>query len=348
MRAIDILMIAIVLLAILLLISNHYHTYGDFSLSTSSISKTDSKSIIINQKEMLALERANQRLKNENVTISRKTLVDDNRIISSLTDLIKSKDFQIEELLNQLEELKSLQSQKEELILLNISNSIESASSSVNTNPDSSLPSKKYSLDVEDVELQKHCEAKFGVSLIDNWQACKEIWCGASSNSNTNSKTSENTSNKDNLNSGAKTQSELRCYPYHQLHKQNDGRGPDMFCEATNFMIDFSKVHGKASGSKPHLGAQYHSFDMGSLQGNCHITNKYRSELFMPHHALQMRSFQANTSLSADLEVVDHPVYLLARDEDCENTFHHTADLVCKFMNFHLLLCYLIMSYHII
>ena len=29
---------------------------------------------------------------------------------------------------------------------------------------------------------------------------------------------------------------------YAQAHKQLDGRGEDMFCEARNFFVDFSKV----------------------------------------------------------------------------------------------------------
>jgi hypothetical protein len=33
-------------------------------------------------------------------------------------------------------------------------------------------------------------------------------------------------------------------------------------------------------------------------------------------------------------EIVNQPTYLLARDEDCENTFHHTADLVYSFILF--------------
>ena len=345
MRAIDFLLIGIVSLAILLLASNHYYTYGDFSLSLiNSESNIDYiRSTIKNQKEILALERANQRLKSNNVSISKKTLVDDNRIISSLTDLIKSKDSQIEELLDQIEELRSLQLQQQ-TFLLNISSSQElgakgeevSSNNIKNENNNNlQLPKKdSYSLDVEDGELQKHCEAKFGTSLIDNWRASQQVWCSSSSVGNGISETDKNTDHINEMGSHSnsspksQTQSELRCYPYHQLHKQRDGRGPDMFCEATNFVIDFSKVHGLASGSKPHLGAQYHSFDIGSLQGNCRKTDHYRSELFMPHHAQQMSSFQADSSLPVDAQVVDHPVYLLARDEDCENTFHHTADLV--------------------
>lgn len=45
-----------------------------------------------------------------------------------------------------------------------------------------------------------------------------------------------------------------------------------------------------------------------------------------------MRSFVVETSATPDM-VIDTPTYLLARDEDCENSFHSTADFVslyCK------------------
>ena len=47
----------------------------------------------------------------------------------------------------------------------------------------------------------------------------------------------------------------------------------------------------------------------------------------MPHHSLQMSSFIETIKLDYD-EIVDVPTYLLARDEDCENSFHSTADFV--------------------
>ena len=43
-----------------------------------------------------------------------------------------------------------------------------------------------------------------------------------------------------------------------------------------------------------------------------------------------MRSFQEKTPFPAGYETVSHPTYLLARDEDCENAFHSTADFVRK------------------
>jgi hypothetical protein len=41
-----------------------------------------------------------------------------------------------------------------------------------------------------------------------------------------------------------------------------------------------------------------------------------------------MRSFQSSTSFPTGYEEVKTPTYLLARDEDCENAFHSTADFV--------------------
>lgn len=49
-----------------------------------------------------------------------------------------------------------------------------------------------------------------------------------------------------------------------------------------------------------------------------------------------MHSFQEKTAFPAGYETVSHPTYLLARDEDCENAFHSTADFVrtCFSMHF--------------
>ena len=67
-------------------------------------------------------------------------------------------------------------------------------------------------------DMETDCENRYGVTLIEQWSKAEEIWCSDGANS------------------------VLKCYPYHQKHKQLDGRGPDLFCEATNFVIDFSKV----------------------------------------------------------------------------------------------------------
>jgi hypothetical protein len=68
------------------------------------------------------------------------------------------------------------------------------------------------------------CETKYGMELASIWKKNEEIWCTDDDSKDEESK------------------SQLKCYPYHQAHKKLDGRGPDLICEATNFMIDFSKV----------------------------------------------------------------------------------------------------------
>ena len=67
-------------------------------------------------------------------------------------------------------------------------------------------------------DMENECENRYGLNLIDLWSRNEQIWCSDGKGS------------------------ELKCYPYHQKHKKLDGRGPDMFCEATNFVMDFSKV----------------------------------------------------------------------------------------------------------
>jgi hypothetical protein len=66
------------------------------------------------------------------------------------------------------------------------------------------------------------CESKYGMELASIWKRNREVWCEDNSNSD--------------------LRSELICYPYHQAHKKLDGRAPDLICEATNFVVDFTKV----------------------------------------------------------------------------------------------------------
>lgn len=71
--------------------------------------------------------------------------------------------------------------------------------------------------------MEDHCEQRYGLELADEWRKREEIWCTGPSDD-------------------VAMKSELKCYPYHQAHKKLDGRGSDLFCEATNFVMDFSKV----------------------------------------------------------------------------------------------------------
>jgi hypothetical protein len=136
---------------------------------------------------------------------------------------------------------------------------------------------------------EKECEFKYGMDLVDSWRKNREVWCSG-----------DHIDNHDRA-------SELVCYPYHQDHKKLDGRGPDLFCEATNFLVDFSKVlilscqldessqcySLQVKGDhdidhKPAMGSQYLSFERGSISGECKTTSSFKSGLFMPHHSLQV------------------------------------------------------------
>lgn len=73
-------------------------------------------------------------------------------------------------------------------------------------------------------KLEDQCEQRYGMELADIWGRNQEIWCA------------------DTAQPVAELRSELKCYPYHQAHKKLDGRGPDLVCEATNFVINFDAV----------------------------------------------------------------------------------------------------------
>lgn len=115
-------------------------------------------------------------------------------------------------------------------------------------------------------DIESECEERYGDTLLHNWKASRQLWCS----------------------SVEKLDSSITCYPYHQKHKQLDGRSPDMFCEATNLFIDFSKVSGSVAADKPAKGTQYLSFAARSTFSACKKTQHYRDQLFMPHHSLQV------------------------------------------------------------
>eukprot|EP01033_Poteriospumella_lacustris_P004587 gene4587-3281_t len=165
-------------------------------------------------------------------------------------------------------------------------------------------------------DMENDCEERFGLSLVGKWQENRQVWC------------------QDNSASKNSQPSELVCYRYHQHHKKREGQGPDMFCVATNFVIDFSKIHGEyEKGHKPPLGQQYYHFDAHSLSATCSKTSEYHENMFMPHHSLQMRSFVSDPQMDVShLQRESTPTYLLARDEDCENSFHSSADFMNMFL----------------
>lgn len=77
--------------------------------------------------------------------------------------------------------------------------------------------------------MEASCDDRYGNGLLHKWTDAKESWCDAPDDSD--------------------TAGSLECYPYLQEHKRIDGRGADIFCEAKNIFIDFSKVRACLSNS---------------------------------------------------------------------------------------------------
>ena len=212
--------------------------------------------------------------------------------------LISQREKEIEDKDKEIEHLKSKLSQH--------STSLSASSPTQRTVTDVSNAGGRYSK--QSGSQGDECEAKYGYQLVEEWRKSEETWCEGSDSS-------------------------IKCYPYHQRHKKLDGRGPDMFCVGINVMLDFSKIEGSISGTGGRAKlTNYLKFGKGSVSSSCKKTSKWRSSLFMPHHAQQMSTFiEGDTHTSAD-KTENTPTYLLARDEDCENSFHSTAD----FTNMHL------------
>jgi hypothetical protein len=70
--------------------------------------------------------------------------------------------------------------------------------------------------------MERECDMRYGNGLLQSWAASREVWCEAGYSS--------------------PTPADVVCYPYHQQHKKLDGRPADIFCEARNLFVDFSKV----------------------------------------------------------------------------------------------------------
>lgn len=69
---------------------------------------------------------------------------------------------------------------------------------------------------------EQDCESRYGSPIVSEWQSTEEIWC-------------------DSLKTDL-IKSSLKCYPFQQKHRKEQGKGQDVFCVAENFVIDFSLV----------------------------------------------------------------------------------------------------------
>ena len=249
-------LLAVIMIAILLIIclQSRVNLFGSQEISQHT--NYDHANTV---KQMLEIIR----VQNETINLL-ENVISHNHNVPKLSDLVTTNHKQeesIRKLKNQLTEL----SQREHSTVDTPTN---------NLLPNSCCDSSPFTA-LKGSSLQQDCDSRYGMKLIELWKRNKQVWCEDSDSSATN----------------MDKRSRLVCYPYHQEHKKLDGRGPDIFCEATNFFIDFAKVHGTSGNSKPHLGDQYLSFDQGSLFSTCQKTSKYQGQLFMPHNILQMRSF---------------------------------------------------------
>ena len=213
------------------------HTMSTGSTTTTTTSETSRQQLL----EVI-------RVQNETINLL-EGVVADKLQMPKLSDLLESnrnKDAQIRDLISQLQQQKKPHAELPGSILypqtttpsslihvistFTTATSIASIPCTVPTTPTSPTATNPACETMHHVThvplhgLEKECENKYGMQLAGLWAAHREVWC------------------EDTTTSKEADKSQLICYPYHQEHKKRDGRGPDLFCEATNMFIDFSKV----------------------------------------------------------------------------------------------------------
>jgi hypothetical protein len=214
MKVSQVLFIAITLASLFILFLYHYHANYDIKNGFKSY-KSDLANHFSDTFEKKIMDEVSFRISESNVSLSKKTLIEDDIIITSLSDLIRKKDLEIKKLKDEIDELAEYKKSKFSTVSSSPSLDASICNSTIRSG-------SNFVLSVKPTDLEQSCEERFGMKLIEEWKKSKETWCKDTQNSYLNS--------------------ELTCYPYHQHHKKLDGRGPDVFCEATNFIIDFSKV----------------------------------------------------------------------------------------------------------
>jgi len=162
-------------------------------------------------------------------------------------------------------------------------------------------------------DMEDDCDRRYGTALVELWAQAGQEWCGTG-------------------HAMTDVSPSITCYPYAQQHK--GGRTKDMFCEARNIVVDFSKIHGAPQKKKIRNGDNYLGFSTGALQSECRKTSAWHPELFMPHQQKLFRTFRDGTGgvPVTPVQEVTQTMYFLQRDEDCENAFHSTADFMNMFL----------------
>jgi hypothetical protein len=169
-------------------------------------------------------------------------------------------------------------------------------------------------------KIEDMCERRYGLSLLDAWKSKKQVWCGDESAGSAHIPLPS-------------FQSKLVCYPLVQEHRRiARSGGPDTICVAENFVVDFSLVKGGAGG---HKLQNYLNFGNGALQSSCKKTSNFIPKKLHKHMQTMMGAY--TDGVAADEGKVDKvestPTYFLIRDEDCENSFHSTADFMNMFVS---------------
>ena len=168
--------------------------------------------------------------------------------------------------------------------------------------------------------INVECENRYGLPLALSWQKNRKRICES-----------------EEKNANGEALAYIDCYLHHHVHKKQNGKGPDPVCIAKNIFIDYSKVGGgdyaRKVLSKNERDRLYHTFQDGSIFSSCKKTPEWQevSKSFQNHFRLQIRSFQEQREFSFNSKNIQKektPVYLLSRDEDCENMFHSMADHV--------------------
>ena len=130
---------------------------------------------------------------------------------------------------------------------------------------------EEVSLPLPLTTMEEACDNRYGHGLLRNWKKAEETWC------------------EPRKGSAAK----IICYPYTQEHKRADGRGADIFCEAKDLFIDFSKVTSRPGADKH---SRYPQFKPGATFSTCKRTKKYGRVRFMNHNQAQVKCFSTFVS----------------------------------------------------
>jgi hypothetical protein len=161
------------------------------------------------------------------------------------------------------------------------------------------------------------------MTLVEQWKASRQDWC---------SQPDGGDGGHGNAAKDAKDAPSITCYPFAQKHKE---RVKDVFCEARNIVVDFSKVRGEPQKTKIRNGDNYLHFSQGALQSACKKTSNYKAAGLMKHQQRLFGTFEdgiEDGAKAVPAVEVAHTTYFLQRDEDCENAFHSTADFMNMFL----------------